>query len=186
MRVIGGSSRHWAAGCTTLSLLILLCFAATPATVVRAQSAQGTPPTVGEIVVDRFDCETRQLWFHVPVANLPLDPSLQTLGHSVQGPDAANPTATYRPNLEVASYTGNVYLSSRAPVTELDPLEEDLTLQVVVYVGLGDNNGATDSSSASFTTNCREAEAPANEVVQELVALLIAILTSLLGDGGVS
>lgn len=140
----------------TVALLGLFGFA--PA------AAQDTAPTVGDIVVDSFDCDTGTASFHVPVTDLPLTPPdvNAPLGYSITGNyeqgSAGLPAFGYTPAAEEAPYTGEVELSLSVPMTGDASLQGTAgPLQSIVLhvsVGTSDGTGPTDTSSLTYEVEC--------------------------------
>jgi len=162
------------------------------ATGVSAQTA----PTSGEIVVDSYDCESGQLAFHVPVTDLPhvaddTAASDYPLANTVRsyyedGSYVQLAPSTFNPQAQIAPYTGNVYLSRVVPPTNsYEPSNPAVTsIELTVYVGYGGaGNGAftnpTDTSTTSWEVDCGSGEPDIDVIVEQIIAILIAILSDL-------
>lgn len=143
------------------SLLVMLLGSVAP-----GASAQDAPaPTVGDIVVDSYDCDTGSLSFHVHVTDLPHIPdSNGSLGYGVnaqyeQG-TAGPPGMAFNPEPEDAPYTGDLHLSSRLPSTGAESaFPEDASGPIVsieIYVGVGYGGGPepSDSSRMTYPVDC--------------------------------
>jgi len=136
-------------------------------------SAQGeSAPTVGEIVVDSYDCDTGRLSFHVPVTDLPHIPdSNGPLGYSVsaqyeQGSDLGLPSGSFNPEPQEAPYTGDVDLStevapngadSTSPESASGPL---VSVDISVSVGSDGGTDPSDTSSTTYPVDCGDAPVP--------------------------
>jgi hypothetical protein len=126
--------------------------------------AQDTAPTVGDIVIDGFDCDTGQVSFHVPVTDLPLTPSdvNAPLGYSITGNyeqgSAGLPARGYTPAAEEAPYTGDVHLTLSVPMVGDESLQGTSgPLQSIVLhvsVGTSDGTGPTDTSTLTYEVGC--------------------------------
>src|SRR5665811_1055076 len=77
-----------------LAAITLLLFGLISIATANGATAQSTesPPSVGDIAVDNYDCMTGELDFHVPVANLPHMPPSQGNGYPVSYTHLTLPT----------------------------------------------------------------------------------------------
>jgi len=138
-------------------------------------AAQSAPvPTLGEVVVDGYDCGTGVLSFHVPVTDLPhLPDSNGSLGYSIvahyeQG-DPGSLVFGFNPDPQGAPYTGDVYLSADAAPSGEDasfPQPEPASgplasVDVVVYLVAAAGEGLIDTRGATYPVDCAGAGAAA-------------------------
>lgn len=155
-------------------------------------AAQGTgpAPTVGEIVVDDYNCETGVIEFHVPVTNLPAasGPSRegQTLVYwyvtSYEGTNAtASPSQDpgYSPAASQAPYTGDVRLSLTVPTTNFGN-SAVTSIDLGVRVGYDYFSTPTDSTEHTYVVDCDDDDPSTGDIIQQLIAVLIALLRTLL------
>lgn len=166
-------------------------------------AAQGTgpAPTVGEIVVDSFDCVAGVIMFHVPVTNLPAAPEGSsgfdyplTYGfESFYGPNGTpeRPTQlpTYNPPVDQSPFTGDVSLSFEFIPTSnqmgvppgTEPISSIDLLVRVGYPGQFDNSSlVTGTSTTTYTVDCSDEGTPDGGFVARLVAVLVRILSEIL------
>ncbi|HYH11140.1 MAG TPA: hypothetical protein VD789_02205, partial [Thermomicrobiales bacterium] len=136
-------------------------------------------PTVGDIVIDSYDCETGDLEFHVYVTDLPHDPVDDgSLGYSIvgrydQGPDSELPASGYNVPAEEAPYTGDLYLTNTMPPTNEgfiyegsdDPVGSLVSIDISLGVGYDSGDGASDTSSISYPVGCGAAVQPTDPPV---------------------
>jgi hypothetical protein len=164
-------------------------------------AAQGTrpAPTVGEIVVDSFDCVTGEVKFHVPVTNLPSVPEGTSgfdypLTYNFESFYAVGssyfPTrpVVFTPAADDAPFTGNVSLSLTVPTTNLSGVQPgtgaitSIDLRVAVgYGGFGYGAFAnpTGTSTTSYTVDCSDEGTPDSGFVARLVAVLVRVLSQI-------
>ena len=131
-----------------------------------ATAAQSEPaPTVGEIVVDSYDCETGRLDFHVPVTDLPHIPdSNGSLGYDVNGHyeegNSGPPGMSFNPEPDDAPYTGDLHFSAPIPATGAESIfPEDASGPIVsieIYVAVTDEAAteSSDSTRMSYPVDC--------------------------------
>ncbi len=169
-------------------------------------AAQGTgpAPTVGEIVVDSYNCASGELKFHVPVTNLPSAPVgnntyqfplLYTVDANYEDgsfasantsspflPLAFNPAATDAP------YTGDVDLSSTVSTTNRSgsqPVASAITsIDLYVAVGYGGDgadafNDPIGTSTTTYTVDCSDEGTPDGGFIARLVAVLVRVLSQI-------
>jgi streptogramin lyase len=180
---------YWRVVLTAITLLLfsLVCIPAANSAV-----AQETPaPTVGEIAFESYNCETGSLIFSVPVTDLPRDPrGIGTLGYSAsadytQGSDEnVVPGFGYNPSFEIAPYTGDLRLPSYVPSTNEfteSPGSLGTITSTTIFVGVSAiaSEGYSDTSEATFPVDCGDSN---DDLVQQLIATLIAILQSILKE----
>ncbi len=140
----------------TVALLCLIGFA--PA------AAQDVTPTVGDIVVDSFDCDTGVVNFHVPVTDLPRAPAdvNPALGYfataTYEQGSSGFVTHGYNPAAEESPYTGDVALSLTVPLDGADAMEVASgplqSIEISVSVGTSDGSGPTDTSRTTYDVDC--------------------------------
>ncbi len=157
-----------------------------------AVAQETPPPTVDEIAFKGYDCDTGSLSFTVPVTNLPHNSiGFETLRFGAspdytQGPGVnLVPEFGFNPSAVIAPYTGTLALSHPAPSTN----EEGGAITFVdVYVNVYSiivdptnsfNLELADRSEATFPVDCGDSN---NDLVQQLIATLIAILKSILNE----
>jgi hypothetical protein len=176
---------------TLMMVAVLTGLGMLPATSITAQT--GPAPTVGEIVVDSHDCESGQLSFHVSVTDLPHVPDDTDFSeyplanvfraHYETGPYIQLPPSTFNPQAEVAPYTGNVYLTRVIPPTNgYEPSNPAVvSVDLTVYVGYGGavHINPTDTSTTTYEVDCGSDEPDVDLLVEQIIAILIAILADL-------
>ncbi len=165
-------------------------------------AAQGTgpAPTVGEIVVDSFDCVTGEVKFHVPVTNLPSVPEDTSgfdypLAYNFESFYAVGssffPTrpVVFTPAADNAPFTGNVSLSLTVPTTNVSGVQPgtgaitSIDLRVTVgYGGFGYGafDNPTGTSTTTYTVDCSDEGTPDGGFVARLVAVLVRVLSEIL------
>ena len=155
-----------------LSLLLVL-LGGVP---LGAAAQEEQAPTVGEIVVDSYDCDTGQLTFHVPVTDLPHDPvddgslGYTVVGHYEQGPDSSVPGHGFNVEAQDAPYTGDLQLSVNVPPSNAADIPEGssdssgtiASIDISVGVGYESGTGASDTSSTTYTVDCGDATVPSS------------------------
>ncbi len=156
-------------------------------------AAQPIPaPTIGEIAVDSFDCETGVLVFHVGVTNLQhvVSPTSDFevlfkwnyLARFEGGGSSPTPNEfdVYNPPASGSPYTGDVSITSSIPTiapgggATPNPITS-IELSAAVY--LLANEPPTDTTSTIYTIDCDD-----DSLVAGLVAALKRILRDIL-DG---
>jgi hypothetical protein len=171
----------------TVASLLLGMGAMTP-TIAAAQPIP--PPTVGEIVVESYNCETGQLVYRVDVANL-----VHVAGASDQsdypmrlsevsqyeGGASFTPEfyGVFQTSAASSPYTGAVTTTTFVPTTAPDgvgtagaPL-----IAIVITVSVGHaSSGPIDATSTTYTVDC-----DGGSLVDSLVAALKRILRDILG-----
>lgn len=171
-----------------LVILMLVSMAGAATVTLAAAQTSGPAPTVGEIVVDDYDCDTGVLNYHVWVTDLPyLDPSTHNgalyYWFSAQydtGPNYSTPGGTFNPQQAIAPYTGNVSLNVTIPSTNPDgPADAEVaSIYLEVSVADGGGGGAVDSSETTYTPDCGGLN---DDIVQTIIAILLRILQSISG-----
>lgn len=162
-----------------------------------ASAAQGTgpAPTVGEIVVDSYDCATGELRFHVTVTDLSPVPAGTTdradypLVYDFQSFYEGGPSFfltqpdVYSPLRSDGPYSGNVSLSVTVPITNVEGAEPgtraitSIDLRVSVgYSGDGSFDDDTDRSTLTYNVDC-----DGDNLADQLVTALKRILRDILG-----
>ncbi len=143
-------------------------------------------PMVGEIVVNRYVCESGFIEFGVPVTDLPLSPSLgsfdfSTVANYEDGSRHSPRIGQLVPSVEAESFTGTLYFSDRFPLSHPESSASGpiTSIEITAYVGYSIATGATDTSSLTYVTEC---DTSSNDLVQRLVAVLVAILLSILNS----
>lgn len=148
-------------------LVILLLMVLLPQ---GATAHEGSAPSVGEIVIDSYNCETGQLDFHVYVENLHSVPEgtsgfdypLQytyTSYYSNGTEYFPGRQAVWSPTAEQDPYTGDVYLTVVAPTENVygEPGTGVIT-SIDLYVAVGEFVGEywqeTDSASTTYIVDC--------------------------------
>lgn len=174
----------------TTMLLLLGVMALVP---LDTASQSGPPPTVGDIVVDGFDCATGVLSYHVPVTNLPHvpDPDLfdeplanRFLARYTQGPFASPLPEIYNPPAQQAPYTGIVSLTSPIPLANdradtSDPVGTVTSIEITVYVGyVTAFDNPTDTSTTTYTVDCGDGTS-LDELIRQIIAIIEQILAGL-------
>jgi hypothetical protein len=179
-------------------MLIGMMAATSPGSVAARQT--GPAPTVGDIVVNNYDCETGVISFQVPVADLPSVPpetsgfdyplaynfeSFYTVGSSFF------PTRpmVFTPTADDAPFTGTVSLSLTVPTTNVSGAQPgtgaitSIDLRVTVAYG-GFQNGTfdnpTDASTLTYTVDCDDDGPDEVGLVEQLVAALKRVLSEIL------
>lgn len=156
-------------------------------------AAQPIPaPTIGEIEVDSFDCETGVLEFHVGVTNLRhvANPAndfefpfkWNYLARFEGGGSSPTPNEfdVYNPPASGSPYTGDVSITSSIPTiapgggATPNPITS-IELSAAVY--FNPSEPPTDTTSTTFTVDCG-----GGSLIDALVAALKRILRELL-DG---
>lgn len=147
-------------------------------------------PTVGEIVVDSYDCETGELAFHVPVASLfAVDPNVTHFSDyplvyawgSYYGPEddlqqVFSGVFVWTPTPEQLPYTGTVNLEGVAAPTHDG--EAIAAIAFSVQVGPSDTlENPSDFSVKSYYPDC---DTPDGDLVSQLIAKLKEILLDIL------
>lgn len=162
------------AALTVIALMLLGLTSAGTATGATAQAS----PTVSEIVIDGYDCDTGLLRFHVQVTDLPrVDPNIGngTLGHYFTasyeaGNDYSIPAELaelFNPQPQIAPYTGRLNLDSVVPSTNPNGPAGASVTSIDLFVGAG------NTSETTFTPDC-------GSFVEQLIAVLIRILEDIL------
>lgn len=174
--------RYRRAACAAMTLVLLGIMSAIP--LGTAAQSSGTPPTVGNITVDNYDCLSGVLDFHVAVTDLPhLDAFdgvasliFEYNAHYQQGTAFSIPVEGFNPPAEIAPYTGNVYLDTTVPSTYPgEPSNSPVTsIDLRVSVGNGD---AGDTSTTTYIPDCGDAN---GDLAQQLIAVLVQILEDIL------
>lgn len=125
-------------------------------------------PTVGDIVIDSYDCETGALEFHVYVTDLPHIPdSNGSLGFSIvglysQGPESEYPGSGYNVPPADSPYTGDLHFTSTMPPTNEvfihegsdEPVGTLETIEISLGVGYGTGGGPSDTTSIAWPVDC--------------------------------
>ncbi len=165
-----------------------------------AAQRTGPAPTVGEIVVDSFDCVTGEVKFHVPVTNLPSVPEDTSgfdypLAYNFESFYAVGssffPTrpVVFTPAADNAPFTGNVSLSLTVPTTNVSGVQPgtgaitSIDLRVAVgYGGFGYGafDNPTGTSTTTYTVDCSDEGTPDGGFVARLVAVLVRVLSEIL------
>lgn len=157
-------------------------------------SAAGTlgilQPTVGDIMVDTYNCETGELAFHVPVADLfAIDPNVTVFSdYPLVYAWAANYGAeddlqqvfsgvlVWTPNPEQSPYTGVVNLEGVVPPADNGEAIAYIAFQV--QVGPSDTlENPSDFSYKEYFTDC---DTSGDDLVSQLIAKLKQILQDVL------
>lgn len=169
-----------------LTALTLLLFSLVSIPAANSAAAQETPaPTVGEIAFESYNCATGILRFSVPVTNLPHIPrpfgSLLWLAQGAtfdQGTvDGPSPFWDFNPPPAISPYTGTLSLSYSVPPTNFAG-GSVTSINVLVQVFDADVK-TVDRSEATFPVDCGDSN---NDLVQQLIAVLVAILRSILNE----
>jgi hypothetical protein len=136
-----------------------------------AAAQSESAPTVGEIVVDSYDCASGELRFHVPVTDLPHDPIDDgSLGYSIvahyeQGSDRGLPGFGFNVAEEDSPYTGDVHLTRQVAPDGADSASPDSaagpirSIEINLGVGYDGGSGPSDSTSTTFAVDCDDAGA---------------------------
>lgn len=166
-----------------------------PATSSDAQ-AQGSPPAVGEIVLDGYDCDTETLSFHVYVENLPHVESNSgydwplfhsfTSHYAVGSDYSPSKFSAWNPPADQDPFTGNVDLSWYIPSTNVSgaqPGTGALT-SVDLHVGVSSVGyvETVDSTDTSFSIDCSGGGEPGGGDLDQLIQEIIAILIRIIGE----
>lgn len=173
-----------------LAMFVLVMFGAIgiPAGSAGAGIAMIQHPSVGEIAVDSYNCETGELAFHVPVADLfAVDPNVTNFSDyplvyafgahygSEPGPQVSAGVFVWTPTPEQSPLTGTVHLEGFVPPTHDG--EAIARIVLVVAVGTGDTlDDPTDSDVETYLTDC---DAP-DDLVSQLIAKLKEVLFDIL------
>jgi hypothetical protein len=168
-----------------LTALTLLLFSLVSIPAANSAVAQETPaPTVGEIAFESYDCDTGELRFDVPVAGLPHSPRAfgQILWYAAptydQGTvDGPAPFWDFNPPPAISPYTGTLSLIYSVPPTNF--AGGTVTSIFVSVLVLDADAKTTDSTEATFPVDCGDSNP---DLVQQLIATLIAILKSILNE----
>jgi hypothetical protein len=170
-----------------IATLLLGAIAVTPA-IAAAQPIP--PPTVGEVVVESFDCETGVLVFHVGVTNLQhvVSPTSDFdvlfkwnyLARFEGGGSSSTPNEfdVYNPPTSGSPYTGDVSITSTIPTiapgggATPNPITS-IELSAAVY--LLASEPPTDTTSTVYTVDC-----DVDSLIDSLVAALKRILQDIL------
>lgn len=183
------AQRHRLAAAVAIMLFVIAAYGfAMPASGDAAQQT-GASPTVGEIVVDSFDCGSGLLDFHVPVTGLPYMPdgdgylAYEIYAQYEQGPldSSLYPTGRFNPQPQIAPYTGDVDLGTlTVPLTAVDPGDSGPSgalTAIELSVRVGDDSGRIDTSTLIYLVDCDE-----SDLVAGLIAALKRILQDILGS----
>jgi hypothetical protein len=165
---------------TALTVLLIGLVSMTTATSSVAQET----PTVGDITFESYDCDTGELRFDVPVAGLPHSPRAfgQLLWYAAptydQGTvDGPAPFWDFNPPPAISPYTGTLSLIYSVPPTNF--AGGTVTSIFVSVLVLDADAKTTDSTEATFPVDCGDSNP---DLVQQLIATLIAILKSILNE----
>jgi hypothetical protein len=179
-------------------MLVAMMVVTTPGGVAARQA--GPPPTIGDIVVNNYDCETGVISFQVPVADLPSVPPDTSrldypLAYNFESFYAVGssyfPTRpmVFTPAADDAPFTGTVSLSLTVPTTNVSGAQPgtgaitSIDLHVTVAYG-GFQNGTfdnpTDASTLTYTVDCDDDGPDEVGLVEQLVAALKRVLSSIL------
>lgn len=166
-----------------------------------AAQGSGPAPTIRDLRVESYDCETGVIEFHMYVTDLPHVPD------GTHGDDyplmysyeafyevgmSRYPTLflTFRPSANEAPYTGNLILSETVPPNNVKPgLSAPggpiTSIDVSVWVGYGGGNGGaaavpSDSAQITYIVDCDDDDPSTGDIIQQLIAVLIALLRTLL------
>lgn len=166
-----------------LTALTVLLFGLVSMTTATSSVAQETS-TVGDITFESYDCDTGELRFDVPVAGLPHIPrafgSILWYAEATydQGTvDSPSPYSDFNPSPAISPYAGTLSLSYSVPPTN-DAGGTITSIFVFVLVQDADLN-TTDRTEATFSVDCGVSN---NDLIQQLIATLVAILQSILND----
>lgn len=146
-------------------------------------------PSIGEIVVDSYNCETGELAFHAPVTALvAVDPSTTFISDyplvyafgAHYGPEISPQISAgvfvWTPTAEQSPFSGTVQLEGFVPPTHDGRAVTRIVIQILV--GNGDYlEEPADSSVTSYATDCGS---PDNDLVSQLIAKLKQILLDIL------
>lgn len=172
-----------------IAVLVLGTIGPAPA----SAAAQPIPaPTIGEIEVDSFDCETGVLLFHVGVTNLQhvVSPTSDAdvlfkwnyLARFEGGGSATTPSEfdVFNPPASDSPYTGDVSITASlptiAPGSGATP-HPITSIELAAAVYLLPSEPPTDTTSTTFTVDCG-----GDSLVDALVAALKRLLRDIL-DG---
>lgn len=173
------------------ALMLVMVGVVSPPGVSAGDLVAFPPPTIGDIVVDSYDCDTGELDFHAPVTNLiAVDPNTTSIvdyplvyafgSHhgSEDAPQVFSGLFAWTPTEAQSPFTGIVHLEGVAPPTHDGETITRIVLQILV--GTGDTlENPTDFDVTSYLT-LTDCSTPDDDLVQQLVALLIQILQDLL------
>lgn len=158
----------------------------------------GPAPTVDNIVVDSFDCETGVLTFHVTVGNVPHVPD-GTSGfdyplkfgwestYSAGSDEFSRRADVWSPPADQSPYSGRVDLALSVPPKNVSGVAPGTGIVETIYVyvevgyfgfGIGGQGDATDSTSLLYEPDC-DGNSGQPSFIQQLIAVLIRILTLL-------
>jgi hypothetical protein len=171
-----------------------------PPGVVAAQQSSLPPMITGEIVVESYDCETSDLILLVPVADLPAAPEGTS---TFELPLNVSWSATYE------SGSGNSSPISRSPAANDSPFTGDFRVSLIIpstnmigaapsgtviisidffvsvgplgyAVGKEGTDGPTDTAELTYIPDCDEGGPDEVGLVEQLVAALKRVLSSIL------
>ncbi|MBA2758481.1 MAG: hypothetical protein H0U38_02200 [Chloroflexia bacterium] len=152
------------------------------------------PPTIGEIDVESYDCETGDMRIGVPATNLPPSPAGGVIANASF---VATFTATYESGASLVNdepvvvgsgsagtpYTGFLYVFFTIPVTNPASSADDPVVSVEIFASVGPGgpgqgalDNPSDSTSTVYTVDC-----DGGSLVDSLVAALKRILRDILG-----
>lgn len=181
MDTLAGHREYRRAARTAMMLFLLAMMSIVP---LGAVAQSGPAPTVGDAVVDSYDCDTGELNFHVPVTDLPhVNPSEAngSLGYDLlpdyeQGPDTNwMPARIFNPQAAIAPYTGNVHLTLTVPASNdvpENPGPSGPLTSVTIIADVG-----PDRSETIYSPDCGDST---DALIRQLIEVLNRILADLL------